>query len=66
MPRSTYSKLFFSVNASSCAAVAPASRMWYPEIEIGLYFGACTLVQSNMSTIRRSAGPGGYTHACCA
>ena len=22
------------VNASSCAAVAPASRMWYPEIEI--------------------------------
>ena len=27
---------FASVNASSCAALAPASRMWYPEIEIVL------------------------------
>ena len=25
---------FASVNASSCAALDPASRMWYPEIEI--------------------------------
>mgnify|MGYP003694678897 CR=1 FL=1 len=28
MPRSTYVKPSASVNASSCAAVAPASRMW--------------------------------------
>ena len=28
MPRSTYSKPLRSVNASSCAAVEPASRMW--------------------------------------
>ena len=30
---------FASVNASSCAALAPASRMWYPEIEIVLKRG---------------------------
>ena len=29
-----------SVKASSCAAVAPASRMWYPEIEIVLISGS--------------------------
>ena len=27
------------VKASSCAAVEPASRMWYPLIEIGFHLG---------------------------
>ena len=30
----TYSFAFASVNAISCTGVAPASAMWYPEIEI--------------------------------
>ena len=30
---------FASVNASSCTAVEPASRMWYPEIEIVFHDG---------------------------
>ena len=29
---STYCKALANVNASSCAAVEPASRMWYPEM----------------------------------
>jgi hypothetical protein len=36
-------KPFFRVNASSSTAVEPASRMWYPEIEIVLNFGAWAL-----------------------
>ena len=35
-----YAIPFASVKASSCAAVAPASRMWYPEIEIVLMSGS--------------------------
>ena len=30
----TYAMPFASVNATSCTAVAPASRMWYPLTEI--------------------------------
>jgi hypothetical protein len=36
---SQYAIPFANVNASSCAALAPASRMWYPEIEIVLNDG---------------------------
>ena len=36
---SQYAMPFASVKASSCAALAPASRMWYPEIEIVLKLG---------------------------
>ncbi len=38
---STYAMPFASVNASSWTAVEPASRMWYPEIEIVLKRGSC-------------------------
>ena len=31
-----------TVKAISCAAVAPASRMWYPEIEIVFHRGMCS------------------------
>lgn len=37
----TYSLAFASVNATSCAGVAPASAMWYPEIEIVFQRGMC-------------------------
>jgi len=37
---SQYAMPFASVNASSWAALAPASRMWYPEIEIVLKPGS--------------------------
>ena len=35
-----YAIPFASVNASSWTAVEPASRMWYPEIEIVFQFGS--------------------------
>ena len=39
MPHCTYSMPSRSVNASSCSAVAPASRMWYPLTEIVFHCG---------------------------
>ncbi len=47
------------VNASSCTAVAPASCMWYPEIEIELNFGMRSAVYSMMSATIRMLGSGG-------
>ena len=38
-PHCTYSRPSRSVNASSCTAVAPASRMWYPLTEMVFHFG---------------------------
>ena len=38
----TYSSPSAMVKASSCSAVAPASCMWYPEIEIEFHFGMCS------------------------
>ena len=38
-PHCTYSMPSRSVNASSCSAVEPASRMWYPLTEIVFHFG---------------------------
>jgi hypothetical protein len=35
----TYAMASESVNAISCTAVLPASRMWYPEIEMVFHFG---------------------------
>ena len=35
-PSSTYPNPSARVNASSCAAVLPASRMWYPDTDSGL------------------------------
>ncbi len=39
IPASTYANPSASVNASSCRAVEPASRMWYPEIEMVFHCG---------------------------
>src|SRR3954464_3512824 len=43
-PALMYSTPSASVYANSKSAVAPASWMWYPEIEIELYFGILVLV----------------------
>jgi hypothetical protein len=47
------------VNASSCAAVDPASRMWYPEIEIVFHFGSRFAQYANRSVVIRIDGRGG-------
>lgn len=39
--------------------MAPASWMWYPEIEIELNFGILSLVYAKMSEMIRIEGPGG-------
>ena len=66
MHASTYAKPSASVNASSCAAVEPASRMWYPEIETGCISGISREHHSIMSTTSRSDGSGGKIHSFCA
>ena len=48
-----------SVNASSCTAVAPASRMWYPEIEIVFHLGMRSAQYANRSVVSRIDGFGG-------
>ena len=48
-----------SVNATSCTAVLPASRMWYPEIEIVFQRGTRSLQYAKVSVISRIDGPGG-------
>ncbi len=63
---STYVRPSFRVNASSCAAVAPASRMWYPEIETGCQRGIAVEHHSIMSPTRRIAGSIGKHHSFCA
>ncbi len=63
---STYANPSASVNASSCAAVEPASRMWYPEIETGCISGISCAHHSIMSTTSRSDGSGGKIHSFCA
>ena len=50
-----------SVNAISWAAVQPASRTWYPEIEMVFQRGTCSRQKANMSVTRRIDGPGGNT-----
>ena len=63
---STYANPSASVNASSCAAVEPASRMWYPEIEIGCIRGSSRVQNSIMSTTSRIDGSGGKMYSFCA
>ena len=65
-PSSTYPKPSASVYASSCAAVAPASRMWYPETDSGLYRGISAAQYSIRSPMRRRCGSGGNSHSFCA
>ena len=63
---STYVKPSASVNASSCAAVEPASLMWYPEIEIGCQSGISRVQNSTMSVTSRIDGSGGKMYSFCA
>ena len=63
---STYVNPSASVNASSCAAVDPASRMWYPEMEIGCHFGIDVEQNSTMSVTSRIDGSGGKMYSFCA
>ena len=58
-PALMYSTPSASVYANSRSAVAPASWMWYPEMEIELNFGIRTEVYSKMSLTIRMDGPGG-------
>ena len=48
-----------NVNATSCTAVEPASRMWYPLIEIVFHCGTSRSQNAKMSvTMRRDARGG--------
>ena len=51
------------MKASSCPAVAPASRMWYPETEIGCQSGISAVQNSIRSATRRMDGRSGTTHS---
>ena len=48
------------MKASSWAAVAPASRMWYPQIEIGCQSGISSVQKAIRSPTRRMAGRSGH------
>src|SRR5438445_11357398 len=54
-----YAIPFASVNASSWTAVEPASRMWYPEIEIVFHDGIRSAQYANRSVVSRIDGRGG-------
>ena len=56
---STYAIALASVNATSCTAVEPASRMWYPLIEIVFQFGSSRAHHAKMSVTMRSECRGG-------
>ena len=56
---SQYAMPFASVNASSWTAVEPASRMWYPEIEIVFQRGIRSAQYANRSVVIRIDGRGG-------
>src|SRR5215831_14063060 len=56
IPYFTYSTPSRSVNASSWSAVEPASRMWYPEIEIVFQRGTFFAQKENWSVTRRIDG----------
>ena len=58
-PYCTYSTPSRSVKASSCAAVAPASRMWYPLTEIVFQRGTRSAQKEKTSVISRIEGRGG-------
>ena len=54
------------MKASSWAAVDPASRMWYPEMETGCQRGSSALQNRITSVTRRTDGRGGNTYSFCA
>ena len=55
----TYSSPFASVNATSCTAVEPASRMWYPLTEMGFHCGVSSALYSIRSVAILSDAAGG-------
>jgi len=57
---STYSMPSRSVKASSWTAVEPASRMWYPEIEIVFHLGTFRVPNSTVSLMSFTDGSGGH------
>ena len=63
---STYANPFASVNASSCAAVEPASRMWYPDTDTGWNRGISAVQNRIVSATSRNDGRGGNTNSFCA
>ena len=63
---STYAKPSASVKANSCAAVEPASRIWYPDTEIVFQRGISRVQNSIMSRMIRTCGRGGKIHSFCA
>ena len=60
---STYAKPSASVKASSCAAVEPASRMWYPLIDTVFQRGTSLVQYSMVSTTSRIEGSGGKMYS---
>ena len=66
IPASTYANPFASVNASSWAAVLPASRMWYPDTEIGCQRGISAVQNRIVSATIRIEGRGGKMNSFCA
>ena len=54
------------MKASSCTAVAPASRMWYPLTEIVFQRGTSFAQNAKMSVISRIDGRGGKMYSFCA
>ena len=65
-PHWTYSIPLRSVNASSCTAVDPASRMWYPLTEIVFHFGTSFEQNPKTSVMSRIEGRGGKMYSFCA
>src|SRR5690606_31924945 len=59
IPVRTYSNPSAKVYASSISLVAPASCIWYPEMEIELNFGIYLLVYSKISAMIFIEGVGG-------
>ena len=55
----TYAIALAKVNATSCTAVDPASRMWYPLIEIMFQLGSSRSQNAKMSVTMRSDARGG-------
>ena len=66
VPASTCANPFASVNASSWAAVLPASRMWYPDTEIGCQRGISAVQKRIVSATIRIDGRGGKMNSFCA
>ena len=63
MPHWTYSMPSRRVNANSCRAVDPASRMWYPLTEIVFQRGTSRAQKPKVSVTSRIDGRGGKMYS---